>query len=176
MRGRAALGALSERFGLHLMQNPALAGSTVTLVATADTVPVAGVAPPDRAPSERVAVLAAQGAIDFTAVERVLYALDESRPRETGTVVLDLRQVTGIGWVAQPLLSSGLGRIAADGVRTAVADPGHPLAPPGPGEPGGPAAVRRFATREEAVALVYERHGPLSSAARAVTPPAGRAA
>lgn len=152
VRGRAALGALSERFGLHLMHNPALAGSTVTLVATADAVPLAGVAPQDRAPSERVAVVAAQGAIDFTAAERVLYALDESCPRETGTVVLDLRQVTGIGRVAQPLLSSGLGRIAADGVRTAVADPGHLLAPPGPGEPDGPAAVRRFATREEAVA------------------------
>ncbi|MGW0960915.1 glutaminase [Streptomyces gelaticus] len=78
-------------------------------------------------------------------------AISESRPRETGTVVLDLPQATGIGRVA-PLLSSGLGRIAADGVRTAVADPGHLLAPPGPGEPGGAAAVRRFATREEAVA------------------------
>ncbi|MCX4734092.1 glutaminase A [Streptomyces sp. NBC_01363] len=151
VRGRAALGALSERLGLHLMHNPALAGTTVTLVATADELPSTGAAPQDRVPRERVAVVAAQGAIDFTAAERVLYALDESRPRATEPVVLDLGQVTGVDGVARAMLRGGLGRIAADGVRTAVADPAHRLALPGPGRQDGPTALRCFATRAEAV-------------------------
>ncbi|MFB7212603.1 glutaminase A [Streptomyces sp. NPDC056255] len=152
VRGRAALGALSERLGLHLMHNPALAASTVTLVTTAGHLPAAGAAARDSAPRERVAVVAAQGAIDFTAAERVLYALDESRPRGTGPVVLDLLQVTGVDRVARAMLRGGLGRIAADGTRTAVADPAGQLAPPGTGEPDPPMALRSFATREQAVA------------------------
>ncbi|MFD5192830.1 glutaminase A [Streptomyces sp. NPDC058357] len=152
VRGRAALGALSERLGLHLMHNPALAASTVTLVATADELPAAGAAPHNRAPRERVAVVAAQGALDFTAAERVLYALDESRPRATDPVVLDLRRVTGVDRVARAMLSGGLGRIAADGARAAVADPARLLALPGPGQRDGPAAPRCFASRAQAVA------------------------
>ncbi|MFF2008442.1 glutaminase A [Streptomyces sp. NPDC058195] len=152
VRGRAALGALSERLGLHLMYNPALAGSTVTLIATADELPAAGPAPRDRAPRERVAVVAAQGALDFTAAERVLYALDEARPRGTEPVVLDLAEVTGVDRVARAMLGGGLGRIAAAGARTAVADPAHRLALPGPGEGDGQAAPRGFATRARAVA------------------------
>ncbi|MFJ2587365.1 glutaminase A [Streptomyces sp. NPDC087538] len=152
VRGRAALGALSERLGLHLMHNPALAASTVTLVATAGDLPAAGPGPRDSVPRERVAVVAAQGAIDFTAAERVLYALDESRPRGTGPLVLDLLQVTGVDRVARAMLRGGLGRIAADGARTAVADPAGRLAPPGIGQRDAPTALRCFATREQAVA------------------------
>ncbi|MEU9314714.1 glutaminase A [Streptomyces sp. NPDC048295] len=152
VRGRAALGALSERLGLHLMHNPAQAASTVTLVATADELPATGGAPGDRAPRERVAVVAAQGAIDFTAAERVLYALDESRPRATEPVVLDLRQVTGVDRVAGAMLRVGLGRISADGARTAVADPARRLALPGPGQQDAPTAPRWFSTRSKAVA------------------------
>ncbi|MFE3147015.1 glutaminase A [Streptomyces sp. NPDC059218] len=152
VRGRAALGALSERLGLHLMHNPALAASTVTLVATAGDLPAAGAAPQDRALRERVGVVAAQGAIDFTAAERVLYALDESRTHGAGPVVLDLGQVTGVDRVARAMLRGGLGRIAADGTRTAVADPARRLALPGPGQPDAPPAPRSFVTREQAVA------------------------
>ena len=68
--GHAALAALSERFGLHLMRNPALPGSTVTLVTTADVLPSAPSGPHSRALRERVGVVAAQGALDFTAAER----------------------------------------------------------------------------------------------------------
>ncbi|MFE7468821.1 glutaminase A [Streptomyces sp. NPDC057499] len=152
VRGRAALGALSERLGLHLMHNPALAGSTVTLIATADELPAAGAAPRARAPRERVAVVAAQGALDFTAAERVLYALDEARPRGTEPVVLDLVEVTGVDRVARVMLGGGLGRIAAAGARTAVADPSRWLALPGPGGREGPGVPRGFATRARAVA------------------------
>ncbi|MFI6724293.1 glutaminase A [Streptomyces sp. R-74717] len=153
VRGRAALGALSERLGLHLMHNPALAGSTVTLVTTADDLPSARAGPWERARRERVAVVAAQGALDFTATERVLYALDEARPQETGAAVLDLRQVTDIDSVARAVLRSGLGRLVKGGVRTAVADPaGHLVLLPATGEQDERTALRPFDSREEAVA------------------------
>ncbi|MCX5345638.1 glutaminase A [Streptomyces atratus] len=153
VRGRAALGALSERLGLHLMHNPALAGSTVTLVTTADDLPSAQAGPRERARRERVAVVAAQGALDFTATERVLYALDEARPQETGAAVLDLRQVTDIDSVARAVLRSGLGRLVKGGVRTAVADPaGHLVLLPATGEQDERTALRPFGSREEAVA------------------------
>ncbi|MFJ8922841.1 glutaminase A [Streptomyces sp. NPDC102415] len=130
VRGHAALAALSERFGLHLMRNPALPGSTVTLVTTADVLPSAPSGPHRRALRERVGVVAAQGALDFTAAERVLYALDESGGEPPGPVVLDLREVTGADSVALSLLHAGLSRLARDGRSAAVVDPGDRLGPP----------------------------------------------
>jgi glutaminase len=152
VRGRRALGALSERFGLHLMHNPALAGSTVTLVTTADDLPSAPTGEQERALREQVAVVAAQGALDFTAAERVLYALDESRTQETASVVLDLRQVTGVDTVALAMLRSGLERLAEGGRRAAVVDPAGHLAAVSAGE--GPTAPQRFTSRDEAVERV----------------------
>ncbi|MFF1921812.1 glutaminase A [Streptomyces sp. NPDC058221] len=147
VRGHLAIDALSERFGLHLMHNPALAASTVTMVTTADDLPAAPAGERERAHHERVAVVAAQGALDFTAAERVLYALDESGPQETAAVVLDLRPVTDIDTVARAMLRSGLDRLTAGGRRVAVADPAGRLVEEGD-EAG---AARRFASREEAV-------------------------
>lgn len=152
VRGRLAIGKLSERLGLHLMHNPALAGSTVTLVTTADGLPAAPAGARERARRERVAVAAAQGALDFTAAERVLYALDEAGTGRTGAVVLDLVRVTDIDTVARAMLRGGLARLDADGRRTAVADPDGRLYAPGE-ETGAP---RRFASREEAVAWCAE--------------------
>ncbi|MFE6973228.1 glutaminase A [Streptomyces sp. NPDC057682] len=146
VRGRLAIGELSRRLGLHLMRNPALAASTVTLVTTAGDLPTAPAAGHERAAHEDVAVVAAQGALDFTAAERVLHALDEAGPEGTGAV-LDLVRVTGIGGVARAMLRDGLMRLTADGLRTAVADPDGLLRRPGH-EDGDP---RIFATREEAV-------------------------
>ncbi|TXS49751.1 glutaminase A [Streptomyces sp. OR43] len=145
VRGRLAIGTLSERLGLHLMHNPALAGSTVTLVTTAGGPPGGPEAGSGRG---GVAVAAAQGALDFTAAERVLYALDEAGTGRTGAVVLDLVRVTDIDTVARAMLRSGLARLAADGRPTAVADPDGRLVEPG--EEAG--ATRSFASREEAVA------------------------
>ncbi|MGW1230081.1 glutaminase A [Streptomyces sp. NPDC002530] len=145
VRGRLALAELSRRLGLHLMRNPALAASTVTLVTTADDLPTAP-AGRERAAHEDVAVVAAQGALDFTAAERVLHALDEAGPGRSGAV-LDLVRVTGVGGVARAMLRDGLARLTADGRRAAAADPGGLLSRPGH-EDGDP---RTFATREEAV-------------------------
>ncbi|MFG2675360.1 glutaminase A [Streptomyces sp. NPDC048445] len=147
VRGRRALGALSQRFGLHLMHNPALAGSTVTLVTTADDLPSAPAGERERARRERVAVVAAQGALDFTAAERVLFALDESGPENTVAVVLDLRRVTDIDTAARTMLNGGLARLMAGGRRTAVVDPAGRLA----GQDVTAGAPRHFVSREDAV-------------------------
>ncbi|MEV0787301.1 glutaminase A [Streptomyces sp. NPDC050423] len=147
VRGRLALGALSERFGLHLMHNPALAGSTVTLVTTADDLPSAPTGERERARRERVAVVAAQGALDFTAAERVLYALDEAGARETIAVVLDLGRVTDIDRAARAMLNRGLARLTSGGRRAAVADPAGRLTE----HSAAAGAPRNFASCDEAV-------------------------
>ncbi|MEU0148178.1 glutaminase A [Streptomyces sp. NPDC006288] len=151
VRGRAALGALSERLGLHLMRNPALPGSTVTLATTADVLPSAPSGRRERALRERVGVVAAQGALDFTAAERVLFALDESGPGQVGSVVLDLREVTGADSVALALLHAGLARLARDGRRAAVVDPGNRLGPPDLVRERTGQDLPRYGSREEAV-------------------------
>lgn len=151
VRGRAALGALSERYGLHLMLNPALPGSTVTLVTTADDLPSAPSAEHERTLHEKVGVVVAQGAIDFTAAERVLYALDESGPDRSGSVVLDLHDVTAVGSVALLMLRTGLARLSADGRRAAVVDPRDLLGRPDAAREGAGQDLPRYATREAAV-------------------------
>ncbi|MFF5897718.1 glutaminase A [Streptomyces argenteolus] len=151
VRGSAAIGALSERLGLHLMRNPALPGSTVTLVTTADVLPSAPSGRRERALRERVGVVAAQGALDCTAAERVLYALDETGPERAGAVVLDLREVTGADSVALALLHAGLARLAQDGRRAAVVDPGDRLGPPDLVRERTGQDLPRFGSREEAV-------------------------
>ncbi|MFJ4963244.1 Glutaminase 1 [Streptomyces sp. ADI96-02] len=151
VRGHAALGVLSERYGLHLMRNPALPGSTVTLVTTADDLPSAPPAEHERALRERVGVAVAQGAIDFTAAERVLYALDETGFEQSGSVVLDLRDVVSVDPVALAMLHRGLARLAQDGRRAAVVDPRDVLGPPDVVREGTGQDLPRYATREDAV-------------------------
>ncbi|PWS43959.1 glutaminase A [Streptomyces sp. ZEA17I] len=151
VRGQAALRALSERYGLHLMLNPALPGSTVTLVTTADDLPSAPSADHERVLHEQVGVVAAQGSIDFTAAERVLYALDESGPDEESPVVLDLHDVTSVDSVGLGMLHTGLGRLSADGRRVAIVDPRDLLGPPDVVREGIGQDLPRYATREAAV-------------------------
>jgi len=151
VRGQAALRALSERYGLHLMLNPALPGSTVSLVTTADDLPSAPSAEHERVLHEKVGVVVAQGAIDFTAAERVLYALDESGPDGRSSVVLDLHDVTAIDSVGLSMLHIGLGRLSADGRRAAVVDPRDLLGPPDLVLEGTGQDLPRYATREAAV-------------------------
>lgn len=105
VRGAAALLQLSQRFGLHLMHNPAQAAPTVTL-ATRD--------------ADGVVTVAAQGALDFTAAERVLHALGGLVPTESAAVVLDLDRVTSIDAVAGAMLHAELTGLAARGHRVTV--------------------------------------------------------
>lgn len=136
VRGLAALRALSQQLGLHLMHNPAVVAPTVTLAAPAGEHP------------HRVSVVAAQGAIDFTGAERVLYALDRAAPEPSGPTVLDLRRVTGADAGAVALLRDGLGRRAAHGCRLAVVVRSGLLGRFDEDSPW----LRRFEGREEAVA------------------------
>ncbi|MFI8003228.1 glutaminase A [Streptomyces sp. NPDC086010] len=151
VRGREAIGALSERLGLHLMRNPALPGSTVTLATTADVLPSAPAGKEARALRERVGVVAAQGALDVTAVERVLFALDEAGPGRAGPVVLDLRDVTGADGVALALLHAGLARLAREGRSASVVDPDGRLGPPALVRGRTGQDLPRYGSREEAV-------------------------
>ncbi|WP_299536230.1 glutaminase A [uncultured Streptomyces sp.] len=148
VRGRAAFAALSERLGLHLMLNPALPGSTVTLIHTGT-----GGGADGRPDARETAVVAAQGSLDFAAAERVLYALDESTAEGAPAVVLDLERVTGADTVARAMLGQGLVLMARAGRRAALADPGGHLAP----QDGPDDRLPRFATREEAVEWCVRR-------------------
>ncbi|NEE34532.1 STAS domain-containing protein, partial [Streptomyces sp. SID7982] len=125
-------------------------GSTVTLVTTADDLPSAPSAEHERVLHEQVGVVVAQGSIDFTAAERVLYALDESGPNG-GSVVLDLHDVTAVDSVALAMLHTGLARLLSDGRRAAVVDPRDLLGPPDALREGAGQDLPRYATREDAV-------------------------
>ena len=110
VRGVAALRELSERFGLHLMHNPAPGAATV-LPDGADA--AAGAA----AESGGRALLAAQGALDFTAAERLLFALADRVPAAPGRLVLDLDRVTAVDATAEAMLTRALTLLAERGHR-----------------------------------------------------------
>jgi glutaminase len=126
VRGVAALRELARRFDLHLMHNPATATPTVTLAGTAAHHPSSRLRSRAerellRREGERVAVVAAQGALDFTAAERLLHALSgRSIPGGAGgttgkagqprMIVLDLRRVTLVEPAAAAMLRWRLAR------------------------------------------------------------------
>ncbi|MHA6761102.1 glutaminase A [Streptacidiphilus sp. PAMC 29251] len=121
VRGVAALRELSERFGLHLMHNAAPGAATVTRSTTAE--------------DGRTALVAAQGALDFTAAERVLFALGQQAPGPAGRVLLDLEQVTAIDATATAMLDRALTLLAERGHRVTVTG-NILLRADGPGRPG----------------------------------------
>jgi glutaminase len=102
VRGVAALREVSERFGLHLMHNPAPGAATVL---------------PDGVAAEGTALLAAQGALDFTAAERLLFALADRVPAAPGRLVLDLDRVTAVDATAEAMLRRALTLLAERGHR-----------------------------------------------------------
>ena len=106
VRGVAALRELSERFGLHLMHNPAPGAATV-LPDGADAVAGGG-------------LLAAQGALDFTAAERLLFALANRVPAAPGRLVLDLDRVTAVDATAEAMLRRALTLLAERGHRVVL--------------------------------------------------------
>jgi glutaminase len=129
VRGVAALRELSERFGLHLMHNAAPGAATVL----ADG---AGTGTEDGGP----ALLVAQGALDFTAAERLLFALDDRLPAAPGRLVLDLDRVTALDAIADAMLTRAL---------TLLADRGHRIVLVGEALRSGP--WERAADREQAL-------------------------
>ncbi|MEZ0070227.1 glutaminase [Streptacidiphilus sp. MAP12-20] len=102
----AALRELSARFGLHLMHNPAPSAPTVTEAWT---------------DGGRLALVTAQGALDFTAAERVVHAVGECLPEEPpGCLVLDLDRVTDVDASAVALLRGAIAAVAAAGLRVGL--------------------------------------------------------
>ncbi|MET4920829.1 glutaminase A [Streptomyces sp. PSRA5] len=156
VRGVAVLRELSARFGLHLMRRSSRTAPTVMLAETART------APSDRPRSEAerevieragddVAIVAAQGILDFTEVERLLYELGTVVPEEPGWVVLDLEEVTEVRPFAEVMLRETLSRLAARGHQVTVVGDLAPGADEGSGA-AGEGAWRQVPSRQTAVA------------------------
>lgn len=104
VRGVAALRELSERFGLHMMRHPTRSAPTVTEA--------------DR--GVRQGLVAVQGALDFTAAERLLHGLSDVTPQDGGWVVLDLLDVTSMDTSGATMVATALARLEEEGHRVAV--------------------------------------------------------
>jgi glutaminase len=77
---------------------------------------------------DQIAVIGAQGVLDFLAAERVMYALDELVPDRPGWIVCDLSRVTRVDPVAAAMLNAMLTRLHEAGHQPAVVGEN----PPGP--------------------------------------------
>jgi glutaminase len=128
----SALRELSARFGLHLMHNPAPSAPTVTEAWDG---------------GGRVALVAAQGVLDFTGAEQVVHAVGECLPQDpAGRLVLDLGRVTHADAAALSLLR---------GTLTAVASAGHQVGLVAPFDP--PLADHAVAQASREAALSWAR-------------------
>lgn len=160
VRAVAAMRELSERFGMHLMHRPAPGPDTVTVSTTAARTPSRRT----RTAAEhallaregrRIAVVAAQGELDFTAAERVLHELARIAPDTPGWLVVDLAEVSGVRPPARALLTAALDRATAVGHRLGV------VGAAGDGPAGG---TVRFDSLPEA--LAWAEDGLLAESAR----------
>lgn len=125
VRAVAALREMSRRFGMHLMHTPAPGPATVTACTTAEHwSPGAGRPQEERdllvREARRIALVAARGELDFTAVERVLYALGSVTPDRPGWLVLDLAEVLWVRPPARQALEAALARVTAAGHQVCV--------------------------------------------------------
>lgn len=119
VRGVRACEALSRDFGLHFLQPPRAAGSTVRAAYT-----LAQVRSKRRRPAAEAALLAAhgdavsvlelQGDLHFSTIEPVLHRIvADQRPPQA--VVLDFKRVTHVDRAAARLLASWISGCAAQG-------------------------------------------------------------
>ncbi|MGY3337277.1 glutaminase [Streptomyces filamentosus] len=136
VRAVAALGMMSERFGLHIMHGPGLRAATVTGARRLEH--------GDRT----IGVVTAQGILEFTEFEALVQAVREVTPPVPGWMILDLTAVTGVLPGPAAGLASVLGDLAARGHRTAVAAQETFVE----ATEGRPRTWEVFRTREEAVA------------------------
>ncbi|MFI6642593.1 glutaminase A [Streptomyces sp. NPDC050504] len=163
VRGVAALTEMSQQFALHLMNTPVHLTATVT-----DTVHAAR---SSRArDAERtaaldgdrrlIAVVGAQGDLEFTETEQLLNAVAQAVPAAPGGMVLDLTAVTGISRGPATMINAALRDLERRGHQVAVAVQ-EPLLGRAEGHPGFWAA-----TRDDAVAWCEDRF-----LAQAASPP-----
>ncbi|MFJ5073261.1 glutaminase A [Streptomyces sp. NPDC088553] len=118
VRAVAALTVMSQELGLHLMHNPP--PGTPTIIEPGPGEGPGGAAwsraGGDTAAGDRPAWVSAQGELDFTAAERLAYALAERLPEAGhGRAVIDLVHVTAVDAAAETLIRAVLERVTAGG-------------------------------------------------------------
>jgi glutaminase len=117
VRGIAVARELADRFHLHLMHRP---GHAAPVVYDSASEPVQE--------ERRIAVLAVQGDLDFRAVERLLWRLDEELDGSDGAdepaagVVLDLHRVTNVRLIAERALGATFAYVEGEGIPIVVVD------------------------------------------------------
>ena len=113
-RGVRLCTRMSADMGLHIMQAPEPARSTVRRDRTL------------RGPDGSLArVCSLQGSLQFSSVEGVLRRVVEGPP--LAVFVLDLRRVSSVNDVARRMLAEMLRRLQLDGAAVALLDPDHVL-------------------------------------------------
>ncbi|MFF0739246.1 glutaminase A [Streptomyces sp. NPDC004111] len=144
VRAVAALGEVSERFGLHIMHMPGLRAATVT-----------GAERLER-DGRSIGVVTAQGSLEFTETEALMHALRQVTPSAPGWVVLDLTAVSAV--LRGPAV--GLAAVLAD-----LAERGHHVAVAAQqtfveAAEGRPRTWEVFSTRADALAWCLEGPAP----------------
>jgi glutaminase len=112
VRGVAVARELSERFDLHLMHHPGRTAPVVYFRSREQTHDGRG-----------IAVLAAQGDLEFAAAERLLWAIEEAiaeAAEGTAALLLDLHRVTRVHHIAERMLDGWLTDIAGRGIAVAL--------------------------------------------------------
>ena len=135
VRGVAVAEEMARRFDLHLMHHP---GPTAPVVY--DTIGV-------EAGDGRIAVIAAQGDVEFAAAEQIVDATLAEVAGGATSVLLDLHRVTRIQHVADRMLDVLLAGLIEDGIAVALVQQGEVAADV--------AAGAKLGTREEALAWCH---------------------
>lgn len=136
VRGVAVAQEMAARFDLHLMHHP---GPTAPVVY--DTRGV------DAGAGRRIAVIAAQGDVEFAAAERIADAVLGEVAGGATAVLLDLHRVTRVHHIADRMLDVLLAGLIEDGVAVALVQQGDVAADV--------AAGAKLDTREEALAWCH---------------------
>jgi glutaminase len=151
VRGTEVLRELSTRFDLHVMHDPGHAAPPVCLSTTVAATPSTR----ERslaerkalaADGDRIAIVGAQGDLEFAAAEGLLFSIEQALPSHmpgAGWLVLDLQRVTRLHPAAAHLLAAHLTQLLAHDVAVTVVQPAERLRLPATGE---------FDERDDAVA------------------------
>jgi len=151
VRGTEILRELSSRFDLHLMHHPGRSAPAVYLSTTAAAIPSKRERRREerealKADGDRIAIVAAQGDLEFAAAESLLFSIDHAlahRAHAPEWLVLDLQRVTRLHPAAARMLDGHLTHLLAHGVIVAVVQPSKRLLLP---------ATNEFEELEEAIA------------------------
>ncbi|MFB6836157.1 glutaminase A [Streptomyces sp. NPDC056361] len=108
VRAVAALGEMSERFGLHLMHRAGLRAATVTGTERLEH------------DGRSIGLVSAQGVLEFTETEALVRALQEVTPPAPGWVLLDLTAVSAVLPGPTAALASVLTDLGERGYHVAV--------------------------------------------------------